>query len=128
MNADKAIKESMSEQINSEVVVRTASESFRWAGSVQWPHPDEWDLEHWEFYRTAVFDEMKKRTGQPPYDSIKEDFLVGLRFTLEYGAADFKGVDIPAIVNGKAKIKPRFMTWFFNQWKPYVNEVLDPKG
>lgn len=128
MNADKAMKRALVEQVDSEVVIKTAPESLKWAGSVQWPHPDDWDMGHWKFYRTAVFNEMKKRTGQPPYDSIKEDFIVGLRFTLEYGAADFKGIDFQEIINGKQKVKPRFMTWFFNQWKPYVGEILDPKG
>lgn len=128
MSAADAMKKDLAKQVDSEVVIKTASESFKWAGSVRWPHPDDWEMEHWDFHRTATFEQLKKRTGKPPYDTIKEEFLIGLRFTLEYGSADFKGVDFQEILDGTAKIKPRFMIWFYNQWVPYTREILDPKG
>lgn len=124
---EQEIKQKLEMQSKKGVVVMTTPDSFKWKGSVQWPEPDEWDMEHWEFYRSVVYDVVTKRKGTPPHDNVREDFIVALRFTLEYGSADFEGVDIPAIVSGKAKIKPRFMAWVYNQWTPYIRTILDPK-
>lgn len=127
MSVGKTEKDEMFKGSDLEAVVKTAPESVKWHGFVQWPHPDDWEMEHWDFYRTTAYSINKKRK-KPPYDLYREEFITGLHFTMEYGTANFKGVDISKIVSGKEPINPRFMNWFRVNWNAYVHEILNPNG
>lgn len=110
------------------VVTFTTPVTFKHFGSITWPEPDEWGMDEWEAYRTAVHEAIKTRKGGPPHDNIYEDFVTCLKFTEQFGTADFGELDIFAWAENKKLIWPKLMTWVYGHWTPYIRSILAPKG